>query len=78
KSGPVYIFGGRAARPDLLCGPTDEIRRQRWLTFTQAAPLLSKAVRRRLRDALRRPSNFRSRPDFVRRLPPLLAKLGTA
>ena len=78
RKGPVYVFGGRVARPDLLSGPNREIRRQRWMSALQALRLLPKGARRRLREALRRPSNFRARPGFVRRLPPLLAKLGTA
>lgn len=78
KSGRVFVFGGRVSRPDLLAGPTREIRRQRWLDPAEALGILGKAARRRLREALKRPSNFRLRAGFVRRLPPLLAKLGTA
>ena len=78
KPGRVYVFGGRVARPDLLSGPNREIRRQRWMSPEDALRHLSKGARRRLREALRRPSNFRARPGFARRLPPLLATLGTA
>jgi 8-oxo-dGTP pyrophosphatase MutT (NUDIX family) len=38
-----------------LCGPTDEIRCQRWVPQDEALELLSQRARRRLADALREP-----------------------
>lgn len=71
----AFVFGAKALSPWELSGPCAEIRRQRWVRAGKAARLLAGSARRRLLDALRRPSHFRMRRGFAARVKPLLKQL---
>ena len=71
----AFVFGAKAVSPWELAGPCAEIRRQRWVRVGKAARLLAASARRRLLDALRRPSNFRMKRGFAARVKPMLKDL---
>lgn len=71
----AFVFAARTPSPWELAGPCAEIRRQRWVRIGKAVRLLAAAARRRLLDAVRRPSNFRLRRGFAARVRPVLKQL---
>ena len=49
----AYVFAGRLVGSRAVCGPTDEITAQRWVSLPDAHLLLARRHCRRLHDALR-------------------------
>jgi 8-oxo-dGTP pyrophosphatase MutT (NUDIX family) len=56
----AYVFAGRLVGSRSVCGPTGEIKAQRWVTLSDAQRLLARRHWRRLQDALR-PARFEPR-----------------
>ena len=49
----AYVFAGRLVGSRAVCGPTPEIKAQRWVSLPDAQRLLARRHWRRLQDALR-------------------------